>query len=397
MPAQSSSRPSSELNWAPWFRRWLGKFFLLLSFWFSVSFWLTQSFLQKELQNQMEIWSEELGLEHLSSSQKVWSQKILHRIQQDQRFILTKGLGYRNPKGQEIWGHRVKLPVQLYNIPAGELEFILPYRRVLGETLHSPVWWWGGLILGSLYTLLDILRWLLGQVKNQNRMMQEHLEFRKKLTSQILHDLKSPLTLLRTLAETDTELPPDEYKLYLQKLDQRLQNILSELQWKPFQTETALPKIPLSQVTETLDHLIFQISKETGQTIVLTNHLKGHSTNTLFICGHPNLVLRILQNLLVNAAEANQERQHNQIRVELQKEDSYLVVHLRDQGPGFQCSFENLPYVSSSKGSTSRGSGLKIIHEALSVLEGRVDFYKEPQGGTLCKMKIPMGNESSPL
>ena len=389
IPIKASLLSSS---WSSWTKEWIGKLVALLSLWFAVNFWFTQMLLKKELKTQMDTWSEELSLEHLASEQKTWSQKILRRIQQDQRFVLMSGLGYHSSSAHRPLGSSLTLPIYLYNIPAGALEFVIPYQRILQETSRSPIFWWGGLILGILYTLLDLLRWLLKQVKRQNQMMQEHLAFRKKLTSQILHDLKSPLTLLRTLAETNTELSLDEYKLYLQKLDHRLQNILAELQWKPHYVATPLPKLPLNQVIQTLEHLIFQVSKETRQSITFHPSFSEELGHSVLIQGPINFILRIFQNLLVNAAEANHETHQTQLKIEAKTEKDYLLFNIEDEGPGFQCSFENLPYVSSSKGGNLRGSGLKIIHEALCILGGRVDFYKRTKG-TFCQLKLPILTE----
>lgn len=111
--------------------------------------------------------------------------------------------------------------------------------------------------------------------------------------------------------------------------------------------------------------------------------------------GDANQLLRVVTNLLINAAEsfpAGAVDSH-WIRVELRAEDTVAVLGVRDNGRGMDSdlvdrAFE--PFMSTKRGDRGSGLGLWLCREIVTSHGGRVDVESAPDVGTRVTVRLPM-------
>ncbi len=107
----------------------------------------------------------------------------------------------------------------------------------------------------------------------------------------------------------------------------------------------------------------------------------------------PVKIKQVLRNLLNNAIKFSPIG--SKIRVDLKEGNNYLVVMVRDQGPGIpekelQSVFEKFIQSSETKsGAGGTGLGLSICRNIISAHEGSIWAENHSEGGALLSFKIP--------
>lgn len=105
---------------------------------------------------------------------------------------------------------------------------------------------------------------------------------------------------------------------------------------------------------------------------------------------------RVLQNLVVNAAQAIGDKQGGRIDVRAWVGDSILYLSVRDNGPGIAPQVKDRvfePFVThGKKGGT--GLGLAIVKNVVTAHRGKIEFETQPGQGTEFLIKIPQDGAS---
>ena len=101
---------------------------------------------------------------------------------------------------------------------------------------------------------------------------------------------------------------------------------------------------------------------------------------------------QVFLNILDNAAKHGGDGR--KITASISREDPYVVIRIRDFGPGIP--EEELPHVKMKfyKGSSkARGSGigLAVCEEIVTMHNGTLDLENAEGGGTLVTTRLPIG------
>ena len=109
------------------------------------------------------------------------------------------------------------------------------------------------------------------------------------------------------------------------------------------------------------------------------------------ISGDPGRLRQVFCNLLDNAAKHGGEGKR--IDASIRLEGSFVVIRIRDYGPGIPD--DELPLVKKKffKGSSkARGSGigLAVCDEIIEMHGGSLDLSNAPGGGTLVVVQLPV-------
>ncbi|MBU1708266.1 GAF domain-containing protein [bacterium] len=116
--------------------------------------------------------------------------------------------------------------------------------------------------------------------------------------------------------------------------------------------------------------------------------------------GNSNAIEGAVINLLLNAADAVQEKGHGCIRLNVgQVKEGWVTVQVEDTGVGI--SPRNLKHVlepyftTKSEGGT--GLGLSIVRNTMEVHGGKIEIQSTPGEGTSIALHFPLPSSSSPF
>ncbi|MDB5259844.1 MAG: histidine kinase [Candidatus Nomurabacteria bacterium] len=226
--------------------------------------------------------------------------------------------------------------------------------------------------------------------------IKEAMDRQKRFTADASHDLRTPLTILKTgmeVALQNKTQNPDMYK-------EVLKSGLEEIKTMSFLTEDLLTlarsesdsKSSKEQIDlgECIKKIVARISHQAARKSINLN-LNIKENGKVLI--NESLLTRAVQNVIQNAINYTQEG--GQIDVVLSKDKKHLKLSIKDNGTGI--SSDDLPYIFERfyKASHSRsdnngsGLGLSITKEIIEKSGGTVVINSEVHKGTEVIIKIP--------
>ncbi len=211
----------------------------------------------------------------------------------------------------------------------------------------------------------------------------------KSITSQVVHDLRSPLTTLKIICQSIHKNLSKESQFILDANFKRVDAIISDLLLRKNQTaehqpdsQTSLKEIVdeifSSKIFEYKDRkdLMFKLFLPTSSSII---HARINSSH----------LKRAISNVINNAVEASPHG--GIISLELKNESYFSEISIQDHGIGMpafilnQLGQEGLSY-NKLNGS---GLGLSFTVNFLHEIGGEFDVNSEPNRGTKVTLKIP--------
>lgn len=305
--------------------------------WFLVSLYLHKSNISHSVTRQALQWTQQL-------SNPKQTTKITQLIKTNP---LVTYHTY-SESAQPVTLTQILVPVTQYGIPVGYHLFELNLSQLLLDSLIQHRFWIGNIFL----LLLLLFSRFIDRIQKSDHLLSAQ-QFRTKT---VVHDLKSPLTLLKAL----THLNPDQdnqedYKKHLQQLEDRFARILTQLQ----NEDDKMPFIEIQEIKKILADLIQQSQTGYNQSILLDWKIETHRNPQLIYCDSITF-MRLIQNVLTNALEANLHNSSHEIRISVYLQNQYLTLEILDQGPGIV----QLEIGNSTKGE-GRGLGLQYINQTL--------------------------------
>jgi signal transduction histidine kinase len=244
-----------------------------------------------------------------------------------------------------------------------------------------------------MFNLIRTLSWRLRDTNQKFVETVERLIAQNRLmaigmaASKIIHDIKTPLTVIVLTAQMLENLYPDGKRFTDSIVSQTMavnQMVLEILDFAKGNVTPINPqKVVLAQFLQDINDTFGQTL--TGQNIELI--IQNRVTQDVWF--DESKIRRVLVNLMKNSSEAMKEK--GVIRLDALMEDEHLVLIVSDNGTGIPERIKaNLfsPFQSEGK---SHGTGLglaitrKLIHEHKGTIEYRPN---EPQG-TIFILKLP--------
>ena len=236
----------------------------------------------------------------------------------------------------------------------------------------------------------------LGSVQEtQSRLLAaERLAAVGQMVAMIVHDIRGPLTVVRSATEELTReagsLPVDEIRaLAASALDEseRIMRMCSELLDATRATQDRSERSPC-EIDEWVEDVLATLAETAARQGILIEAQLGSGT-TLWV--DTERLRRALLNLLYNAFEAMPEG--GVVHVETLREGDVLSLSVTDSGPGIPESiraqiFE--PFVTAGKvGGT--GLGLAVVRKIVEDHGGSVAVEKADGGGSRFELRLPIG------
>jgi two-component system sensor histidine kinase MprB len=235
---------------------------------------------------------------------------------------------------------------------------------------------------------------MLERLEASRDALDESVRAQRQLVADASHELRTPVTSLRTNIELLLEheqLDPDLRQRMLADVvgqTEELSALVGDL------IDLARGDLPADSVEDVrLDQIVGDSVRRAERNFPQTTFKP--TTSPVLIEGLPDRLSRAVNNLLDNAARHSPPGGLVEITVDDQG------VQVRDHGPGVAES--DLPYVFDrfyrgvgARGTQGSGLGLSIVSQVAEQHGGSVSVENAPDGGAVFRLRLPVGRPEAP-
>ncbi len=226
-----------------------------------------------------------------------------------------------------------------------------------------------------------------------NRMAQTletQESLRKKMTSNIAHELRTPLSAVRGEIEgmIDGLIPAD--REHLQSLYDEIGRLRSIIEGLEELSQAEASSLTLRKQAFELGPFLKNITER------FKRPAQGKGISLELLCGSgleinadPDRLSQIVINLLSNALKASQDGGH--IRIRAERKDPYVVLEVADAGTGIKK--KDLPFIFERFYKTAGGGlglGLTIVKELAEAHGGTIEARSEYGKGATFTVSFPL-------
>ncbi len=306
-------------------------------------------------------------------------------------------------------------PVEVIGRPIWEVTRIREVTELLGETLRSQaVGQRRAHLPGSTDRTLDLRASpLRGQDDSVGAVLVLHdvsrlrqLEsLRRDFVGNVSHEIKTPVTVIRGLAETlidDPELDAPLRQRFLGKLDRqarRLLNLVTDLlSLSRLESEESPLELSPLDVRDVLEESLQAIepASEARRVTLATDW----ADDPLMVAGDDEALRQAVSNLLDNAVKYSPE--DSRVTLRARRNRNRVIIEVIDEGPGIELRhhdrlFERFYRVDAARSRQLGGTGLGLAivkHTALA-LGGEVAVDSRPGEGSVFRISLPLLPETA--
>ncbi len=233
----------------------------------------------------------------------------------------------------------------------------------------------------------------------------ELAQFKSSFVSNITHELKTPIALIRLAVETlemHRYSSPEEGRKFLlsigreaEKLTQLLDNVLDLARLESGRPMFRLQRVDVAQVArEALETFRPRLDGEGFRVEVeIPDRLPS-------VMGDPRSLVHCLLNLLDNAVKYSRERR--EIRLSAGSRDGRVMISVADRGIGIapgdqERVFEKFVRLETGLVHDVRGAGLglALVHQIVRAHHGRVELVSTPGEGSTFTLVLPVAGEDA--
>lgn len=223
---------------------------------------------------------------------------------------------------------------------------------------------------------------LMDEMISKNRLMAIGMA-----ASKIIHDLKTPLTVIVLTAQLIENLFPgsSEFSQSIVKqtrlIDQLVREILDFA--RGVESSPLIQKVNLSDFFDELKEMNEATLKGRSIRFVTENKVKD------YVHFDESKIRRVLMNLIKNSGEAM--KNDGEIKLSASSASGWLQISVIDDGPGVPPAIRDKlfePFVSEGK-QYGTGLGLPICRKLVQEHRGRLEYIALEQGGSRFDIRIP--------
>ena len=225
---------------------------------------------------------------------------------------------------------------------------------------------------------------------SQNEIMQ------RDFISSLSHELRTPLTAITGWSETllaYEELDRETrrgMKIISREAKRLTEMVVDLLDFTRLQDDRMTLNIRMTDIRADFEDTVFMYSSRLSQDDIKLNYQDNDDDIPEIPCDAERMQ-QVFLNILNNAAKHGGEGK--QIDASIDKEGDYIVVRIRDYGPGIP--EDELPLVKKKfyKGSSKArgtGIGLAVCDEIVNMHDGILTLENAQGGGTLVTVRLPV-------
>ncbi|MGU8571068.1 sensor histidine kinase [Clostridium perfringens] len=235
---------------------------------------------------------------------------------------------------------------------------------------------------------------LINSINNLSQSIKEQENIRKRLTGDISHELKTPLTNIQSHLEAMIDgiwEPTEERLLSVKEEAERLSSLVSDMQKLNKYDESSIKlKKDNVNISDIICFVIFQFSN-----LAKSRNIKiEYEKNNINLYCDKDKITQALVNILSNAIRYSNEG--STIFIEEKLKDNKVIISIEDQGIGI--SEEDLKYVferfyradkSRTRATGGTGIGLTIVKSIVSSHGGEVKLESKLGEGSKFTIILP--------
>lgn len=235
---------------------------------------------------------------------------------------------------------------------------------------------------------------LINSINNLSQSIKEQESIRKRLTGDISHELKTPLTNIQSHLEAMIDgiwEPTEERLISVKEEAERLTSLVSDMQKLNKYDEYSMKiKKDVVNISDVICFVVFQFSNLAKSKKIKIEYEK----KDIQISCDKDKITQALVNILSNAIRYSNEG--STIVIEEKLKDDKLSISIEDQGLGI--SAEDLPYVferfyradkSRTRATGGTGIGLTIVKSIVTSHGGEVKVESELGKGSRFTIILP--------
>jgi signal transduction histidine kinase len=230
-------------------------------------------------------------------------------------------------------------------------------------------------------------------------LIAEKTELALKRYQETVHDIKTPVTILRFISrdlETSPDLPEDARKIaarisdYCHRIGEMLSDITETDKLLCGRLSPLLLPHDIVAAAEWCVQSVVPIAARKNIEIVFDTNVEEFTALT-----DKNMLERMMLNLLSNAIKFTPGGGLVQVNLFIDGADA--VIDVIDNGVGFTDAETNAPFVFRAPGrpeinAEGSGIGLAITAEMAEALGGRIEAAKSERGGARLVVTIPLND-----
>ena len=235
---------------------------------------------------------------------------------------------------------------------------------------------------------------------NQIIQRMNHLEdSRQEFVSNVSHELKTPITSMKVLAESlliQEDAPAEMYREFMgdivAEIDRENQIINDLLSLIKMDKKAAALNISSVNINELLELLLKRLKPLAAKRNI---EIVFESFRTVTAEVDDVKISLAISNLIENAIKYNIE--NGWVRVSLNADHKYFYIKVADSGVGIpeDCQtqvFERFYRVDKARSRDTGGTGLglSITRNAILMHKGAIKLYSKPGEGTTFTMRVPL-------
>ena len=251
-----------------------------------------------------------------------------------------------------------------------------------------------------------------GLTKSFNSMfdsIEAVVEREKQFTSDVAHELRTPLAVIRSQSEYAMEEPgyATEAAAVINRESRRMSDLVNSLlmlaRSDAGRLEPASERFDLAELLADVAEQAAAGASEKGVSVTFMN-VSGRPA--LYVVSDPDLIIRVMLNLIENAVKyGRQPGGMVEVKLAISDEDEAAVCTVADDGDGIDPGERQKIWqrfyrsdVARSRGD-SAGLGLSMAESLAKALGGSIRYVDEEDrtddwpGGAVFELKIPLGKD----
>lgn len=218
-----------------------------------------------------------------------------------------------------------------------------------------------------------------------------------ELARQMAHDIRSPLSALKSIFQTSKQHFPEECRDLLEMTIRRIEDIAADVLKRGRQVANRSEELEVAEINSAIREIVNEknIQFGGGKGPIVVSSLM-HDPGYVFI--NSVAFKRALSNLIANAIEAVGEQ--GVVEVQTSTQESRIIIKIIDNGVGIPphilSNLGKAPLTTSKDGlQTGNGIGVYQAHRLFFSAQGSIRFESLVGKGTTVTIDLPEADKSS--
>ena len=232
-------------------------------------------------------------------------------------------------------------------------------------------------------------------INEMSNKISQNEKMQAEFISQLSHELRTPLTAINGWSETllaDEAMDPDTrqgMKIISREAKRLTEMVMELLDFTRMQDGRMTLNVEMTDIRSEFEDTVFMYGSRLAQEGITLEYMDTDADIPEIPCD-PQRLRQVFLNILDNAAKHGGEGKR--IEAAMDYEDGFVVVRIRDFGPGIP--EDEIPLVKKKfyKGSSKArgtGIGLAVCDEIVQMHDGELTLENAPGGGTCVTVKLP--------